>query len=98
MSSSISYSFTSYAITKLAIKKKGLYTSLPTPKKPWESISIDYMLGIPSNNHRNDFVFVLIDRFSKISILIVCKKSIIVEVTAKLFIVGFILVWQDILV
>ena len=36
-------SCTSYAIAKLTIKKPGLYTLLPTPSRPWESISMDYM-------------------------------------------------------
>jgi hypothetical protein len=30
-----------YVIAKLAINKKGLYTPLPIPEKPWESISMD---------------------------------------------------------
>jgi hypothetical protein len=38
-------SFTSCAISKPSIKKQGLYTPLPTPEKPWESISMDYMLA-----------------------------------------------------
>ena len=36
-------SCTSCAIAKLAIKKQGLYTPLPTPERPWESISMNYM-------------------------------------------------------
>jgi hypothetical protein len=38
--------FTSCAISKPTIKKQGLYTPLPTPEKPWESISMDYMFGL----------------------------------------------------
>jgi hypothetical protein len=33
----------------------------------------------------NDCVFVVVDRFSKMAILVACKKSITVEATAKLF-------------
>jgi hypothetical protein len=32
-------------ISKPTIKKQGMYTPLPTPERPWESISMDYMLG-----------------------------------------------------
>jgi hypothetical protein len=78
-------SCTSYAIAKLTIKKQGLYTPLPTPNQPRESISMDYMSGHPSTKHGNDCVFVVIDRFSKISIMMVCKKNIIAEATVKLF-------------
>ena len=76
-------SCTSCAIAKPTIKKQGLYTALPTPNGPWESISMDYMSGLPSTKHGNDYVFVIVDRFSKMAILIDCKKSISVEATAK---------------
>jgi hypothetical protein len=73
------------AIAKLAIKKQGMYTPLPIPDKPWESISMDYMSGLPSTKKGNDYVFVVVDRFSKMAILVVCKKSITTEATTKLF-------------
>jgi hypothetical protein len=52
---------------------------------PWESISMDYMSGLPSTKWGNDYVFVVVDRFSKMVILVACKKSITSEATAKLF-------------
>ena len=78
-------SCTNCAITKPSIKKEGLYTPLPTPNGPWESISMDYMSGLPSTNNGNDCVSVVMDRFFKMSILIDCKKSISTEATTKLF-------------
>jgi hypothetical protein len=77
-------SCTTCAISKLAIKKQVLYTPLPTPMKPWESISMDYMSGRPSTKQGIDCVFVVIDQFSKMAILTACKKNIIVADT-KLF-------------
>ena len=52
---------------------------------PWESISMDYMSALPSTKHGNDYVFVVVDRFSMRVILIDCKKYIYVEATTKLF-------------
>jgi hypothetical protein len=78
-------SCTAYAIAKLAIKKQGLYTPLPDPENPWESISMDYMFDLPSTKHGNDCIFVVIDRFSKMAILTACKNNIKVEATTKLF-------------
>jgi hypothetical protein len=69
-------SCTACAIAKPTIKKQGLYTPLPTPSQPWESISMDYMSGLPSTKHGNDCVFVVVDRFSKMSIMMACKKNI----------------------
>ena len=77
-------SCTTYAIPKLTIKKKCLYTPLPTPIQPWESIFVDYILGLPSTKHGNNYMFVVIERFSKIVILAACKKSITVEATTKI--------------
>jgi hypothetical protein len=67
------------------LRNKGLYTPLPTLDRPWESISMDYMLGLPSTKWGNDCVFVVVDRFSKMVILAACKKSITTEATAKIF-------------
>jgi hypothetical protein len=78
-------SCTACSISKPTIKKQGLYTPLPTPDGPWESISMDYMSGLPSTKHGNDCVFVVVDRFSKMAILTACKKSITVEATTKIF-------------
>jgi hypothetical protein len=46
---------------------------------------MDYMSGLPSTKWGNDCVFVVVDHFSKMAILVACKKSITVEATAKLF-------------
>ena len=75
----------SRAISKPSIKKQGLYTPFPTPSRPWESISMDYMSGLPSTKHNNDYVFVVVNRFSKMAIMAACKKNITTKATAKLF-------------
>jgi hypothetical protein len=46
---------------------------------------MDYMLGLLSTKRGNDFVFVVVDHFSKMAILVACKKSITTEATANLF-------------
>jgi hypothetical protein len=46
---------------------------------------MDYMSSIPSAKHENDYVFVVVGRFSEMAILTPCKKSITVEATAKIF-------------
>jgi hypothetical protein len=49
-------------ISKPTINKKGSYTPLPTPKRPWESISMYYMFGLSSTKKCNDCVFVVVDQ------------------------------------
>jgi hypothetical protein len=43
------------------------------------------MLGLPSTKRGNYCAFVVVDLFSKMAILIACKKSITTEATSKLF-------------
>jgi hypothetical protein len=62
-----------------------MYNPLPTPDTLWVSISMEYMSGLLSTKRGNECVFVLVDFFSKMVILATCKKSIIVEATAKIF-------------
>ena len=46
---------------------------------------MDYMSSLPFTKRGHDYVFVVVDRFSKITILVSCKKSITAEATAKIF-------------
>jgi hypothetical protein len=83
--SQVHQSRTTYAIAKPTIKKKWLYTSLPTLDSPWESISMDYMFDLPSTKHGNDCVLMVVDQFSEMKILAPCKKSITTKANTKLF-------------
>jgi hypothetical protein len=46
---------------------------------------MDYMLGLSSTKWGNDCIFVVVDHFSKMAILVSYKKNITSEATAKLF-------------
>ena len=46
---------------------------------------VDYMSGLPSTKWGNDCVFVVVDHFSKMAIMVAYKKSITVEATTKIF-------------
>ena len=78
-------SCTVYAISKPTTKKWGMYTPLPNPNKSRESISMDYMSGLLSTKRGNECVFLVVNRFSKMAILVAYQKKITTEATTKLF-------------
>jgi hypothetical protein len=63
----------------------GLYTPLPVPSRPWESISMDFVGGLPMSKKNHDYLYVMVDRFRKMCILMPCKKQVTAEKTTQMF-------------
>jgi hypothetical protein len=59
-----------YATSNPSNKKLVLYTPLPIHSQPWESISMDFVGGFLMSMTGHDYLYVIMDRFSKIFILI----------------------------
>ena len=64
------------AKSKPSNRKLGLYTPSPVPSHPWESVSMDFVGGLPKSRKGHDYLYVVVDRFSKMCILIPCNKQI----------------------
>eukprot|EP01018_Ginkgo_biloba_P010334 Gb_18706 [translate_table: standard] len=65
--------------------KLGLYSPLLVPSCPWKSISVDFVGGLPKTRHGHDYVYVVVDKFSKMEVFIPCKKTISGQETTNLF-------------
>ena len=61
-------------VSKPSNRRLGLYTPLPVASRPWESVSMEFVGGLPMSKMSHDYLYVVVDRFSKMCILIPCKK------------------------
>jgi hypothetical protein len=73
------------ATSKPSNIKLGLYMPLLVPSQPWESISMDFVGGLSMSRTGHDYLYVVVDRFSKMCILIPCKKQVTTEQTTHMF-------------
>ncbi|GJS21721.1 putative nucleotidyltransferase, ribonuclease H [Tanacetum coccineum] len=73
-------------------KSGGLLEPLPTPKGPWESVSMDFITCLPKSEGSGSII-VVVDRFSKYGTFIAAPPDVTADDTAKLFFRNVVKYW-----
>ncbi|KAE8690983.1 cytochrome P450 78A7-like [Hibiscus syriacus] len=75
-----------------AKKPAGLLQPLPIPERPWESISMDFIIGLPKTDGLSS-IMVVVDRFSKYATFIPASKVCPAVEAARLFLKHVVKFW-----
>ena len=64
-----------YRQAKSKVLPHDLYIPLLVHKKPWVDISMNFMLGLSGSKRDRDYIFIVVDMFSKMIYFISCYKT-----------------------
>ena len=71
---------------------RGLLEPLPIAERPWESVTMDFIIGLPKSEGHGSII-VVVDRFSKYATFIAAPKDCTAEETARLFLKNVVKYW-----
>ena len=71
---------------------RSLLEPLPIAERPWDSVIMDFIIGLPKLED-NDFIIVVVDRFSKYATFIAAPTDCTAEETARLFLKHVVKYW-----
>jgi hypothetical protein len=67
-------------------KPYGLLQPLPVPKKPWHTMTFDFIVKLPKTNRGNDSICVFVDKLTKLVHFVACKEEVSAKEFAELYV------------
>ena len=71
---------------KRASIRTDLLQPIPIPVKPWESISMDFIMGLPNTERQHNAIFTFADRLTKYAHMVPTEPTIDAEGAARLYV------------
>ncbi|RVW22706.1 Transposon Tf2-2 polyprotein [Vitis vinifera] len=71
---------------------KGLLEPLPIAERPWDNVTMDFIIGLPKSEDSGSII-VVVDRFSKYATFIAAPTDCTTEETARLFLKHVVKYW-----
>ncbi|RVX00707.1 Transposon Tf2-12 polyprotein [Vitis vinifera] len=71
---------------------RGLLEPLPIAERPWDSVTMDFIIGLPKSEDSGSII-VVVDRFSKYATFIAAPTDCTAEETARLFLKHVVKYW-----
>ncbi|RVW71430.1 Retrovirus-related Pol polyprotein from transposon 17.6 [Vitis vinifera] len=71
---------------------RGLLEPLPIAKRPWDSVTMDFIIGLPKSEDSGSII-VVVDRFSKYATFIAAPTDCMAEETTRLFLKHVVKYW-----
>ncbi|RVW66306.1 Transposon Tf2-8 polyprotein [Vitis vinifera] len=75
-----------------ATTTKSLLEPLPIAKRPWDNVTMDFIIRLPKSED-NDSIIVVVDKFSKYATFIAASINCTTEETTKLFLRHVVKYW-----
>ena len=72
-------------LAKHCRQNTGLYTPLPMPDRPWQDVSMGFVLGLPHTFRKHDSILVVVNHFSKMAHFLPCFKTADASKISKLY-------------
>jgi hypothetical protein len=67
-------------------KPYGLLQPLLVPKKPWHTVTFDFIVQLPKTSRGNDSICVFVDKLTKLVHFVACKEGVFAKKVVEVYV------------